>query len=114
MLLASTPPGIVDVFIDLESPALVRRPVYPLLVNGLLELALGRTLLDPVVAAERDVRESTIEPRLKNWHRSEAMQLPDRYAGTRLAPWLTVLAALLVLIDTVLLGRPPAGRLPAG
>lgn len=109
LLLTSTPAGIVDVFIDLESPALVQRPVYPVLVSGLIELALGRILLDPVVTARRDVLESMIQPRLE-WHSTVDSQLSVQYGYTSLAPQLTALAVLLLLIDILIMPRNQARR----
>ena len=108
LVMASAIPGSIDVFIDLESPALIRRPEYPVLISGLVDLALGRRLLDPVAAVWRDPRESTIRPWLE-WNAADAVRLaslPDGYV--ELAPHLIAIALLLLLVDILIMPRSRA------
>ena len=97
--------GAVDVFLDFESAPFVERLEYPLLVNTLVELALARPVLDPVVRVTRDLTESRIarlpEPGII------VSPAPMISTGTDLAPYLLGLAALLLLAD-ILISLPRA------
>ncbi len=101
--------GAVDVFLDLESAAIVERLEYPLLVNALVELALARPLLDPLVSLTRNPNESRIA------RQSEPGVITSPVAvtqvGTDMTPYLLVLAALLLLADIFI--TFPAVKLPA-
>jgi hypothetical protein len=97
--------GAVDVFLDFESAPFVERLEYPLLVNALVELALARPVLDPVVRVTRNLAESRIarlpEPGVI------ASPAPLIRTGIDLAPYLLGLAALLLLAD-ILISLPRA------
>ena len=99
--------GAIDIFLDLETAPIVERLEYPLLVNALVELALARPVLDPVVRATRNLAESRIarqgEPRII------APPAPVMHARTDLTPYLLVLATLLLLADVLI--SLPAGTL---
>lgn len=56
------PRRTVLVRLDLEAAELVRRPEYPALVAGLLDLAHGRPLLDVTAVRTRSLAASTIAP----------------------------------------------------
>jgi hypothetical protein len=108
LVVASMGPGSVDVFIDLESPVLIRRPEYPVLISGLVDLALGRRLLDPVTAVGRDPRESTIRPWLE-WNGTDAVRPKSRTVGhIELAPHMIAIALLLLLVDIFIMPRSRA------
>lgn len=114
LLLADDLPGRIDILIDLENPALARRPEYPVLLGGLAGLALGRDLLDPVVVARHDPRESAIRPTLAA-SAEAATRLPGKSHGrSDLAPHLIVVAMLLLLADLWLRPRRPGAGRPAG
>lgn len=111
LVLADTLPGRVDVYIDLKSPSLIHRPEYPVLISGLVELALGRRLLDPVAAVWHDPRESNIRPVLE-WHAADAVRPSGLIAGDiELAPHLIAVAVLLLLADIFMLPRRRAESL---
>ena len=65
-LVVATPTGAgrhgVDTVIDLADPAFAREPAYAPFVAALVDIALGRPTLDPVVSRTNDLRESTIRP----------------------------------------------------
>jgi len=91
----SGPVMAADVYLDFESAPIVERLEYPLLVNALVELALARPVLDPVVRATRNLVESRIarqpEPGII------ASPAPVMHARTDMTPYLLVLATLLLL-----------------
>jgi hypothetical protein len=97
--------GAVDVFLDLESAPIVERLEYPLLVNVLVELALARPVLDPVVRITRDLAESHIARRPESG--IVISPAPVMRTGTDLTPYLLGLAALLLLAD-ILISLPRA------
>lgn len=99
--------GAVDVFLDFASAPIVERPEYPLLVNALIELALARPVLDPVVRVTRDLAESRIARQPEPG--DIAAPHPAMHAGTDLTPYLLALAALLLLADVLV--SLPAGTL---
>jgi len=98
-------PGAIDVFVDLEYASIAERLEYPLLVNALVELALARPLLDPVVRATRSVEESRIAR--KPIPAIRPLAVTEMPATTDLTPILIVLAMLLLLADVLI-------SLPAG
>jgi hypothetical protein len=99
--------GAIDVFLDFESAPIVERLEYPLLVNALVELALARPVLDPVVRATRNLAES----RIARLPESGSINSPAAVMHTRtdLTPHLLVLATLLLLADILI--SLPAGTL---
>lgn len=101
--LIDTQAGVVDVFMDLESVPIVERLEYPLLVNMLVELALARPVLDPIVRAKRNSDESRIT-RQPIADISDS-QLATKQTRTDLTPYLITLAMLLLLLDTLILLR---------
>jgi len=92
--------GVVDVFLDLESAPIVERLEYPLLVNTLVELALARPVLDPVVLATRNPAESRIDRQSVADITASPVAVPQ--VRTDLAPYLLAMAALLLLVDIIL------------
>jgi hypothetical protein len=92
--------GAIDVFLDFESAPIVERLEYPLLVNALVELALARPVLDPVVHATRNLTESHIarqpEPGII------ASPAAIMHTRTDMTPYLLVLATLLLLADVLI------------
>ena len=102
--------GAIDVFLDLETAPIVERLEYPLLVNTLIELALSRPVLDPVVRATRNLAESHIARQPE----PGTIASPTATMQTRfdMTPYLLILATLLLLAD-ILISFPagtPHGR----
>lgn len=96
--LIDTQAGVVDVFMDLESAPIVERLEYPLLVNMLVELALARPVLDPVVRVRRSFDESRIAR--QSIADVSVSQPATNQTRTDLTPYLITLAILLLLLDT--------------
>jgi len=92
--------GAIDVFLDFEFAPLTERLEYPLLVNALVELALARPVLDPVVRATRNLAESRIarqpEPGII------ASPAAVAHSKTDMTPYLLILATLLLLADVLI------------
>jgi hypothetical protein len=99
--------GAIDVFLDFESAPIVERLEFPLLVNALVELALARPVLDPVVRATRNPAESRIA-RLPEAG-TTASPAAVMHARADMTPYLLVLATLLLLADVLI--SLPAGTL---
>jgi hypothetical protein len=107
----------LEVRLLVSEPSLGQRRAYPALVSALLELSLGRPLLDPQPAAEAP--EVAIAPRSLMTAGAGAEPPGEAGASRRrpLWPLLVTLAAVLVLLDllTMLglplrrLARPPGG-----
>lgn len=112
--ISGTTPRIIDVFLDIAQPTLVRQPEYLALIDGLITSTLGRPLLDETFSAERSAAESRIAP--------EPLPSPARNAPTSLAhpdqidlsPLLALLAALLLVGDLLLARRTARGSLGYG
>jgi len=92
--------GSLNVFMDVQSGSMAENSLYPLLVNTLVELALGRAVLDPVVRSERSPGDSSIARR--TLPEPAAATTVGTTAGTDLAPWLVALALLLLAADILL------------
>lgn len=90
-------PGIVDVFLDLEWAPFTERSEYPLLVNALVELALGRPVLDPLIRAGRNPAESRIARRPAAGASAPAVSATG--GGMDLTGYLLALAVVLLLAD---------------
>jgi len=92
--------GSLSVFMDVQSGSIAESSQYPLLVNALVELALGRAVLDPVSRTERQLGESSIARQAL----PEPAVAPSvaTAAGTDLAPYLVALAILLLVADILL------------
>jgi hypothetical protein len=99
--------GSVDVFLDLEWAPLVERPVYPLLVNALAELALARPVLDPVIRVARDPAESRIAPQPAAGGSPPSATVTQ--ARTDLTGYLLLLATALLVAD-LLISLPVGAR----
>lgn len=97
--------GAVDIFMDLESAPIVERLEYPLLINALVEFALARPVLDPVVHAARNAAESRVARQSETV--ITASPVARAQVRTDLAPYLLTLAMLLLLADVLI-------SLPAG
>lgn len=92
--------GSLNVFMDAQSGSIAEDSLYPLLVNALVELALGRAVLDPVARTERQLEDS----RIARQALPEPAVAPSvaTAAGTDLAPYLVALAILLLVADILL------------
>lgn len=111
---SETAPRIIDVFLDIAEPTLVRQPEYPALIDGLLATTLGRPLLEESFSTERSVAESRIAPQpLPSPARNTPPSL-SQADRTDLSPSLIVLAALLLMGDLVVARRAARGTLGYG
>ncbi len=100
------PPVAITSTLDMSHGEFVRQPEYAVLVAALVDLALGRRLLDPLIASSRDPEASLIAP-----SRLQAAQLlGPRFGAARqpLGEIFLALAALVLLADLVIIWR--AGR----
>lgn len=94
-------PVTVESALDMARGEFVRQPEYPVLVAALVDLALGRTLLDPLAVSSRDPVASRIAP-----SRLQVAQAPgSRYGAVQQAldDVFLALAALLLLADLALI-----------
>lgn len=104
--------GSLNVFMDMQSGSIAEDSRYPLLVNALVELAMGRAVLDPVVRTERHPGDSSIAR--QTLPEPTAAPTVDTTAGTELTPYLLALAVFLLVADILLsLGLGSASRLGA-
>lgn len=92
--------GTLNVFMDIQSGSFAENSQYPLLVDTLVELALGRAVLDPVVRSERSPGESSIAR--QTLPEPAAAATVGTTTGTDLTPWLVALAVLLLMADILL------------
>jgi hypothetical protein len=98
ILSSAGPARVIDVLLDMEAPEWVRRHEYPVLVQGLIDLALGRALLGEFTSIQRDPKASQIAPR--------PLQLMEKASVVRpaadskdLSPGLLGVCGLLLLLD---------------
>ena len=92
--------GALDIFLDLKTAPIVQQAGFPLFVNTLVELALERPVLDPLIHQTRDHAES----RISGQHQSTGITTPvsTRSAGNDMTPYLLVMAMLLLLADIII------------
>ena len=96
-------PVTVESTLDMSSAEFAGQPEYPVLISGLVDLALGRAALDPVIASARDPEASAIAPsRLQ-----VALTSGPTFGAARkpLGDIALALAALVLLLDLVFIGR---------
>ena len=96
-------PVTIESTLDMSRAEFANQPEYPVLISGLVDLALGRTALDPIIASARDPAASAIAPsRL----RAAMTAGPTFGAATKpLGDVFLILAALVLLLDLVLIWR---------
>jgi hypothetical protein len=92
----------IDVRLDMSAPQLVQSPEYPLLVAGLIDLALGLEAGAGVIAASRNPAPAAIAPRSLVVGKSRAMEA-GRPSGRELSSYLIVAALGLLCLDGLLL-----------
>jgi hypothetical protein len=109
---SETTPRVIDVFLDLAKPILVHQPEYLALIDGLITSTVGRPLLDESYSAERSVAESRIAPQPLATALTHGSVLHSPPEQTDLSPLLVLLAALLLVVDLVLVRR--TARAPLG
>ena len=90
-----------------DGPTIHRSILIPLLVNALVELALARPVLDPVLRVTRPPAESRIARQLESGNLPALAVI--RQASIDLTPYLLFLALLLLLADVLVC--LPAGTL---
>jgi hypothetical protein len=104
--------GSLNVFMDVQSGSIAEASLYPLLVNALVELALDRDVLDPVVRTERQRGDSSIAR--QTLPEPAVAPTDGTTAGTDLAPYCVALALLLLVADILLsAGMRSSSRLGA-
>lgn len=99
----SLTPGSVETVIDMSHTEFVDQPEYAAFVAGLIDLAMGRSLLDPIAIAARDPLDSSVVPR-----RLQAAARPSAIDSTSLtgfAGLMIALAVLVLLIDIFIVWR---------
>ena len=101
--------GIVDVRLDLAAPALVRSPEYPLLVSGLVDLALGRETSAGVIAAARNPAPARIAPRTLVVAQRQASGAVQQF-GQDLSGYLIGAVLGLLCLDALVLLIRHAGQ----
>jgi hypothetical protein len=94
---------LVKVSLDMDSPVLAGTAQYALLMLGLIDLTVARSLIDEVDTTQHSVIESDIAPRRLTI--AEPYSLPDDPVGSQnhLTPWLIGLALLLLTCDVCIL-----------
>jgi hypothetical protein len=98
LIVAAPEEPVVTVWLDLEAPELVHQPVYPVLLNGLLEWLLGRPLLEVPLGVQRDPAAARIAP--QRLPALPAVSPPVPAATSQaLASWLLMVSGLLLLLD---------------
>jgi len=103
-LLRRGPGPLVETVIDMANPGLTGQPEYAALVGTLVDLALGRPVLDPVALAERPAAESDIAPLAMVSSPSAAVSARVRERRSLMPPMLAAALALL-LFDGLRLHR---------
>ena len=94
------PARLIEVRFDLKSSGLTARPEYPVLVAGLLDLAVGRSLLDGYVETSRPATASVIAPHILK--ASAPASTPYSSVHTRdLTLYVIAAAIVLLLTDTI-------------
>jgi hypothetical protein len=106
---SGTTSRIVDVFLDMANPALIRQPEYLVLIDGLLSFALGRRLLDETFSAEIPVAESRIAPEPLPSLKRIIPEPPGQQYPIDLGSITGLLAALLLAVDILLVRRTAHG-----
>jgi len=102
----NTPQRIVDVFIDMENPALTYQQAYAMLINQLLTLALeekmpvssSTSFLSSILSTSRSAEESDIKPYALTLskHNTDYSQIRTY---RNLSVYFILLAGLLILLD---------------
>ena len=93
----------VDVALDMSHAVFSRQPEYAALVNGLINRALGRDVLDGIVLATRPAEASVIAPNVVT--AGDAGSHAASYSRVSLAGFLLAAAALLLLGDLTYIRR---------
>lgn len=108
---SGTTTRMIDVFLDMAQPRLIRQPEYLVLIDGLITSTLGRHLLDETFSTEIPVAESRIAPELLPSSKRSIPTTADQQDRIDLSPLPGLLAALLLAGD-ILLARRTAHESP--
>ena len=95
--------NIIDVQLNLASPLLVRRPEYPLLISGLVDLLLGNESAQRDLVATDSASPASIMPQRYTLNRAEASARPVTTHVRNLVGELIIAALLLLILDLLLL-----------
>lgn len=99
-------PFVIETVLDMSRPQFTRQPEYAVLIAGLIDLALGRAVLDATAIAMNDVEASNIVP--SDIVAPETYEHPHGAIRQPVSDMLLALAAFLLFADMLLLWR--AGR----
>lgn len=106
-------PQTVEVRLDLAAPGLARRPEYPLLVAGLIEMAAGTTVLDAIARSTRPGNASRVTP-FPLRASASAPASRGRPGTTALSGYLVLAALIGLVVDLLKTPLVPAPRQEAG
>jgi len=96
--LTESPQWILDCYLDMNWPDLIHRPEYPVLVAGLIDRVLDRSILDNIYIAERVANESRIKP--LPIKQSELIDdMGNQSIEFDFTPYLIIVAIILLLMD---------------
>jgi len=103
------PQSIVDCYLDLQHPILTNRQEFPVLIAGLIDLAVQHSYLDPIKVVNRPASESRIRalPISTNKPNFQPTYASSSYP---LTPWLILLTIILVLTDWVIIFKHNTAR----
>ncbi len=93
----------VDVYVDLGNPLLVDRPEFPAMIAGMIDVALGRDVLDPVAVSRLDAVEADVAPLPEPAYAGRSVSQARHRTG--LAETLLLIAMALLAIDAALIMR---------
>jgi len=96
-------PRVIDVYFDIAQPLLIRQPEYAVLIDGLVSVTLDRRLFDETFTAERPVAESYIAPQALPEARNDTHASSSPRTHIDLTPLIVLMAALLLVVDILLL-----------
>lgn len=109
IMAGANPVRMIDVLLDMEAPALIQQPYYPVLVSGLVAFLLERPLLEDYPRMQRQPAASRIAPT----YLTGAALAPGAITAEGsldLSPWLLGLGGLLLVLDSWRVCRSSTGR----
>jgi len=106
IILISRSPGgsesIVETVVDFQNTEFAKQPIYAGLVATLVDIAMGRNTLDPVVSQSRDIEDIVIRPQTIPVRNAANTDIQNN-AGTSLYGPLLLISILVIALDTLLL-----------
>jgi len=93
----STPKHLMEVRLDIHTPQLTDHPIFPTLVTGFMEYALGQKLLDRIHTVQNPPLQSKLQPKLLH---TDNRSIGSSYISTTdLTPYIIIAALILLLLD---------------